>query len=290
MQNIDIASYLKDKKVLVDDALKRYFPGDNQFFDAMYYSVDSGKRIRPILAIASYEANGGHDIDEVMPIACGLELIHTYSLIHDDLPAMDNDDFRRGKASAHKKFNEAIAILSGDGLFAYAFELFSTGRTNSNEKLAVINAVSEAVGPKGVVYGQVLDVSTDRELHPKTLRGIHLNKTAKFIAVSVKTGAILARASQLMVTELYRAGMYLGMLFQYTDDILDVIGKKGELGKTPGKDKASGKIAAPAVYGIKGARFRAERYAALAKNRFFKLGPRFDIFSRLTEFVLNRSY
>jgi geranylgeranyl diphosphate synthase type II len=290
MQNNDIASYLKEKKVLVDDALKRYFPDDNPFFDVMYYSVDNGKRIRPILAIASYEANGGHDIDAVMPVACGLELIHTYSLIHDDLPAMDNDDFRRGKASAHKKYNEAIAVLSGDGLFAYAFELFSMGKTHIDEKLAVINAVSEAVGPKGVVYGQVLDISTDRELHPKTLRGIHVNKTAKFIAVSVKVGAILARASEARVLNLYRAGICLGMLFQYTDDILDVIGKKGELGKTPGKDEASGKIAAPAIYGINGARFRAERYAALAKNRFSKLGPKFDIFSHLTEFVLNRSY
>jgi geranylgeranyl diphosphate synthase type II len=289
MQDIDIITYLKNKKELVDVALGKYFADKNSFFDTMYYSVDSGKRIRPILAIASYESNGGRDIDAIMPVACGLELIHTYSLIHDDLPAMDNDDFRRGKASAHKQYNEAIAILSGDGLFAYAFELFSMGDT-SDEKLAVINAVSEVVGPKGVVYGQVLDISENERPQPKMLRRIHLNKTAKFIAVSIQAGAIMARATSEKIAGLYQAGICLGMLFQYTDDILDVVGKKGELGKTPGKDKASGKIAAPGIYGIEGARFRAARYAALAKGKFLRFGSDFNILVVLTDFVLNRTY
>jgi geranylgeranyl diphosphate synthase type II len=289
MQDNDIIKYLKSKKELVDAALEKYFVDKTSFFDTMYYSVDSGKRIRPILAIASYESNGGRDIDTIMPVACGLELIHTYSLIHDDLPAMDNDDFRRGKASAHKQYNEGIAILSGDGLFAYAFELFSMGGTSA-EKLAVIRAVSEAVGPKGVVYGQVLDISEDKRPQPKMLRRIHLNKTAKFIAVSIKVGAIMASAAQDRIAALYQAGIYLGMLFQYTDDILDVVGKKGELGKTPGKDEASGKITAPVVYGIDGARFRAQRYAALAREKFLCFGHDFQILVNLTDFILNRTY
>ena len=290
MENTDIATYLRKKKELVDQALKDYFPDENPFFDVMYYSLAGGKRIRPILAISSYEASGGGDVDTIMPIACGLELIHTYSLIHDDLPAMDNDDLRRGKASAHKKYDEATAILSGDGLFAYAFELLSNGSDLTDQRLAVVRAVSEVVGPKGVVYGQILDMKDDQQLGPKTLRNIHMNKTAKFIAVAIKAGAIMACASSTKTQELYKAGMYLGMLFQYTDDILDVTGEKTRLGKTPGKDEASGKIAAPVIHCLTGARFRAERYAALAKHRFSCLEGDFSILEQLTDFILNRTY
>lgn len=290
MENTDIIIYLRKKKELVDKALTDYFPDENPFFDVMYYSLAGGKRIRPILAISSYEANGGKNIDTIMPVACGLELIHTYSLIHDDLPAMDNDNLRRGRASAHRRYGEATAILSGDGLFAYAFELFSRGPDLAEQRLAVVRAVSEVVGPKGVVYGQVLDVSDDASPEPRTLRSIHLNKTAKFIAVAVKVGAIMAAASSERIQALYEAGMYLGMLFQYTDDILDVTGEKGKLGKTPGKDEASGKITAPAVYGLAGARFRAERYAVLARKRFSRLEGDFSMLEKLTDFVLNRTY
>ena len=286
---MDITDYLQTKKKLVDAALLRFFSDRNSFFDVMYYSVDGGKRIRPILALACYESCGGSDTDEILPVACGLELIHTYSLIHDDLPAMDNDDFRRGKEAAHRKFGEATAILAGDGMFAYAFELFSMGDTRP-EKLKVINAVSEAVGPRGVVYGQILDTNEKCGASPQALRRIHLNKTAKFIAVSMKAGAIMACAAEARLSAVYDAGISLGMLFQYTDDILDVVGKKRELGKTPGKDEASGKITAPAVYGIDGARFRAERYAALTKDRLQRLGAEFGVLVKLTDFVLNRTY
>lgn len=290
MIDMDVVKYLAEKKEPVDEALKKYFAGINAFFDVMYYSIGNGKRIRPILAIASYEASGGKDSEQIMPIACGLELIHTYSLIHDDLPAMDDDDYRRGRVAAHKKFGEAMAILSGDGLFAHAFELFAQGNGLAKEKLAVIKSVSEVVGPKGVVYGQSLDISKDMALSPKSLRRIHLNKTAKFIAVSLKCGAIMAQASTSLIDALYKAGICMGMLFQYTDDILDVVGEKEKLGKTPGKDVAAGKLTAPAVYGLGGARFRARRYAELAKERFSKLGERFDIFSRITEFILGRTF
>ncbi|UCD20072.1 MAG: polyprenyl synthetase family protein [candidate division WOR-3 bacterium] len=288
MRNIDVTEYLAHNKRLVDAALGKFFPDENPLFEIMYYSVENGKRIRPILAMASYEANGGRDMDVIMPIACGLELIHTYSLIHDDLPAMDDDDFRRGKAAAHKKFGEAVAILSGDGLYAYAFDLFCKGDGLVAEKLAVVRAVSEAVGPSGVVYGQMLDIG-DTERLPKTMRSIHLNKTAKFIAVAIEVGAIMAKAPEDKIRKLHEAGICLGVLFQYTDDILDVVGVKHLLGKTPGKDQASGKVSAPAVYGIEGARFRAKRYADLTKRKFSALGSEFDIFCRITDFVLRRS-
>jgi len=286
----EIDKYLKENKSLVDNALQRCFPDKNPFFAVMRYSLQGGKRIRPILAITSFRCCGGEDIEVILPTACGLELIHTYSLIHDDLPAMDDDDFRRGRVSAHKKFGEATAILSGDGLFAYAFELFTYGNGQVKEKLAVVKAVSEAVGPKGVVFGQVLDIDDKKNAVPKFLREIHLNKTAKFIAVSLKCGAIMAGASEDILERLYSSGIYLGMLFQYTDDILDVVGEKEKLGKTPGKDSASGKLTAPALYGLDGARFRAKKYATLAQKGFTRLGDEFRILSQITAFILNRTF
>jgi len=286
----DIISYLKEKKTLVDSMLKQYFDNENPLFQMMYYSVDGGKRIRPILAIASFEASGGKDMNIILPIACGLELIHTYSLIHDDLPSMDNDDYRRGKASAHKRFGEAMAILSGDGLFAYAFEIFTQGNGLIQAKYSVIREVSEAIGPQGIAYGQVLDIKKDQRPTPISLRRVHINKTAKFIAVSLKCGAIMAGAPAAVKDELHKAGLYMGMLFQYTDDILDVIGEKEKLGKTPGKDSAVGKLTAPAVYGLDGARFRAERYASLAKKRFSAIGEQFNVLNQVTDFILKRTY
>ncbi len=286
----DIANYLEKKKALVDNALTRYFENENPLFKMMYYSVGGGKRIRPILAITSFEATGGKDVDKILPIACGLELIHTYSLIHDDLPSMDNDDYRRGKASAHKEFGEAMAILSGDGLFAYAYEIFASGNDSPREKYEIIREVSEAVGPKGIAYGQVLDIVKDQAPSPISLRRVHINKTAKFIAVSIKCGAIMTGAPDRIKDELFKAGLYMGMLFQYTDDILDVVGKKEKLGKTPGKDSAVGKLTAPAIYGLDGARFRAERYAYLARHRFSLLGERFSILSSIADFILERTH
>jgi geranylgeranyl diphosphate synthase type II len=286
----DINTMLGDYKVLVDKVLYSYFSDKNRLFDMMYYSLDSGKRIRPILAIATFKACGGTDMDMIMPIACGLELIHTYSLIHDDLPAMDNDDFRRGKASAHKQYGEAAAILSGDGLFAYAFELFTRGSGSSKQKITVIAHVSQAVGPGGVVHGQVLDTTDRPVLSPKMLRKIHLNKTAKFIAASVKCGAIMGSTSQEQADALHDAGIYLGMLFQYTDDILDITGRKERLGKTPGKDAAAGKLTAAGLYGLEGARFRAERYAQHATDRFLACGRKFHELAQITDFVLKRTY
>lgn len=287
---MNIIEYLAEKKVTIDNALKNYFSDDNPFYNVMYYSLDGGKRIRPILAIASYEANGGKNIDEILGIACGLELIHTYSLIHDDLPSMDNDDYRRGKESAHKKFGEALAVLSGDGLFAYAFELFTESNDHLPQRFRIIKEVSEAVGPKGVVYGQVLDIKNHKEINPKILRQIHLNKTAKFIALAIKVGAIMAEAPEARIKILEKAGLYLGILFQYTDDILDVTGKKEKLGKTPRKDILQEKLTAPRVYGLNGARFRAQRYAQLAKNLFNQLDKNFEIFNEMTDFVLHRTF
>lgn len=290
MSDVDIVLYLKENKALVDSALKEFFPETNPLFPIMRYSIEGGKRIRPILAITAYQAAGGKDVHEVLPSACGLELIHTYSLIHDDLPCMDNDDYRRGRASSHKKFGEAQAILAGDGLFAYAFELFAHGDAHAPEKRLVIQTVSEAVGPKGVVYGQLIDINGKKGMNPRTLRTIHAHKTAKFIAVSVVVGAILARSSHSVQETLKKGGLYMGMLFQYTDDILDVVGEKKKLGKTPGKDSRTGKLTASTLYGLASARFRAQRYADRAIEQFNALGAHYALLSQLTTFILNRTF
>jgi geranylgeranyl diphosphate synthase type II len=290
MTRTDISKALTEYKVLVDRALSVYFSDKNDLFKMMEYSLQGGKRIRPILAITTFQACGGTDMETILPIACGLELIHTYSLIHDDLPSMDNDDFRRGKASSHKKFGEAAAILAGDGLFAYAFELFTQGSGSAGQKTAVIAHVSGAVGPEGVVYGQVLDTTGPSAASPKALRRIHLNKTAKFIAASVTSGAIMGSASPEQTDMLHAAGIYLGMLFQYTDDILDITGRKEKLGKTPGKDAAAGKLTATALYGLEGAQFRARRYAQHAAAGFLSCGEKFRLLAQITDFVLKRTY
>lgn len=290
MAGFDIVGYLKEKKALVDSALTEFFPETNALFPMMRYSIEGGKRIRPILALTTYQAAGGSDIDAVLPTACALELIHTYSLIHDDLPCMDNDDLRRGKASSHKRFGEAPAILAGDGLFAYAFELFTYGEGLAREKIAVVRAVSKAVGPKGVVYGQLLDINEEKSMTPHVLRMIHRYKTAEFIAVSVRAGAMLAQAPAPVLETLQRAGLYMGMLFQYTDDILDVVGEKSMLGKTPGKDSIAGKLTAPVFYGLDGARFRARRYATRAIELFRSLGDTYEILDSLTSFILDRTF
>jgi geranylgeranyl pyrophosphate synthase len=202
---------------------------------------------------------------------------------------MDNDDLRRGKPSAHKKFGEAMAILSGDALYAYAFELFTRGNDLMKEKYAVVHALSEVIGPDGIVYGQVLDI-VQQDRTPHNLRLIHCNKTAKFIAVALKCGAIMAQASQQVIDALFSAGIFLGMLFQYTDDILDIVGEKSMLGKTPGKDSTAGKLTAPGLYGLDGARFRAQRYARRAQKRFSMLGEQFNILSDIAAFILERTY
>lgn len=286
---MDVNGYLNDRKALVDAWLRRCFADENPLFPVMYYSLDQGKRIRPILAMASYEACGGKNGDDIMPVACALELIHTYSLIHDDLPAMDNDDLRRGKPSAHRKFGEGVAILSGDGLFAHAFSLLANGDAACEARYRSIRAIARAVGPRGIVFGQMLDIGPVT-CDPRTLRQIHSNKTAKFIAVSLEVGALMAEATEKVVRALYWCGLLMGMLFQYTDDILDVTGAAQELGKTPGKDKIADKVTAPAVYGLAGARFRAQRYADRAQAGFRALGDSFAVFPELTDYILNRTH
>jgi geranylgeranyl diphosphate synthase, type II len=195
---------------------------------AMRYAVlGPGKRIRPVLTLEAFRAAGGRDLAAVLPFCAGIEFIHTFSLIHDDLPSMDDDDFRRGRPSLHRKFDEATAILAADGLFAFAFELFARAPGPAERKLAAVRVICHAVGPSGMTGGQVLDVDEARSPKSKVrsqasrVLKTHRKKTAEFIAATLVAGAILGGAAPATQRRLGQAGLALGMLFQMTDDLLD---------------------------------------------------------------------
>lgn len=253
-----LEAYLKDRQKIVEEALQRYLPDEDstpqELHTAVHYSVFSGgKRIRPILCLAALEACGG-DMAPAMPTACALELIHTYSLIHDDLPAMDNDDFRRGKPTSHKVFGEAMAILAGDALLTEAFVLLSHSekvRLATERRLAVIQEIARAAGIAGMVGGQALDIRAEKiEPDFAGLEDIHRRKTGALIQAAVKTGAILAGASDEKIQALGRYGHHIGLAFQIADDILNVEGDSHLMGKKTGSDAARGKVTYPALLGI----------------------------------------
>jgi geranylgeranyl diphosphate synthase type II len=262
-----LKEYLAEKKALVDAALDGLLPGEELYppviFQAARYSLMAGgKRLRPILCLAAAEAVGGK-AEAVIPVACALEFIHTYSLIHDDLPAMDNDDYRRGKLTSHKVFGEDIAILAGDALLTEAFNLLARRDlmpgVPSERLLDVTREVSEAAGWFGMVAGQVLDIRSEgKTVDLKTLQQIHRLKTGAMIRVSLRAGAILSGASAAALASLSDYGRQIGLAFQIADDILNVEGDRTLLGKGTGSDAARGKVTFPALLGVEESRTRAK--------------------------------
>ncbi|MCK4249112.1 MAG: polyprenyl synthetase family protein [Candidatus Omnitrophica bacterium] len=221
----DLKKILKESSEVIDKQLELYLPAGKgyppQLYEALRYSIFSGgKRIRPVLCLAASRLCNGKD-EDVLPVACAIELIHTYSLIHDDLPAMDNDDMRRGKPASHKKYGEAVAILAGDALLTLAFELICSGEADL-KKSAICLELAQAAGKDNLIGGQVMDIMYEnKELDLPTLEYIHAHKTGALIAVSTKAGAIAAGAGEEEVKRLYNYGEYLGFVFQLTDDLLD---------------------------------------------------------------------
>ncbi|KAF0156942.1 MAG: geranylgeranyl diphosphate synthase type II [Syntrophaceae bacterium] len=269
-----LQAYLKDRQNIVEEALQRYLPDEDSvpqdLHTAVRYSVFAGgKRIRPILCLAAAEACGG-DMAPAIPVACALELIHTYSLIHDDLPAMDNDDFRRGKPTSHKVFSEAVAILAGDALLTEAFVLLSRAekvRLAAERRLAVIQEIASAAGIAGMVGGQALDIRAVKIQPDFTgLTDIHRRKTGALIVAAVKSGAILAGASDEKIQALGVYGSHIGIAFQIADDILNVEGDSMRMGKKTGSDAALGKVTYPSLLGLEVARAKLAEHteAALA--------------------------
>lgn len=253
---MDLKAYLNDRRQLVNVFIDNYFDSiikPDQLKDSVTYSLSAGgKRIRPILCIASYEACGGR-AEDIVPYASAIEFIHTYSLIHDDLPSMDNDDLRRGKPTNHKVFGEGMAILAGDGLLTEAFCLLSSNPSNFDSKLVleVINEIATSAGIKGMVGGQAADLIYEtKEPNSETLCFIHTHKTASLIRASIKVGGILAGCGDERLNSLSNYGEKIGLAFQIIDDILDVEGETEIIGKPKGSDEKKKKMTYPKLYGL----------------------------------------
>jgi geranylgeranyl diphosphate synthase type II len=259
----------------------------------MRYSLFAGgKRVRPILAIAAAEALGARS-SGLLPLAGALELIHTYSLIHDDLPAMDDDDFRRGRPTCHKVYGEAIAILAGDGLLNRAFEVLSDPRRTKAvpavRLVAIIKEISTASGVLGMVGGQVVDMESEgREIDFPTLEYIHTHKTGALIRASVRVGALYAKASEKRLKALTRYGELAGLSFQIVDDILDITGKREEIGKNIGSDLKKGKRTFPSFFGLEGSRLRAKEVGDKAIDALRDFDHRADPLRALAKYIVKR--
>lgn len=256
-----LKAYLQDRQSIVEEALYRYLPEDglpSEIYKAVRYSVfNGGKRLRPILCLASAEAVGG-DLVPAMPVACALELIHTYSLIHDDLPSMDNDDFRRGKPTCHKVFGENIAILAGDALLTESFSLLSRSEKvmfSAERRLMIIQEIAEAAGISGMVGGQALDVLSEQSGADKNiLAEIHRRKTGALITAAVRSGAMIFNVVKDKLQALTEYGMNVGQAFQIADDILNVEGDRELMGKGTGSDAALHKLTYPSLMGMEKAK------------------------------------
>jgi geranylgeranyl diphosphate synthase type II len=291
--SFDVGAYMKERADAVDAALERFLPAETlppeTLHKAMRYSVFAGgKRLRPVLVIAGAEAVGGTAL-QVMPTACAMELIHTYSLVHDDLPAMDNDDFRRGAPTNHKVFGEAMAILAGDALLTLAFRLVADNAGESTALRDVVVDIADAAGHQGMVAGQVADLEAEgRRVGADVVDYIHAHKTGALIRTSLRIGAMLCGADATQLRALSVAGADLGLAFQIVDDILDVVASSEELGKTAGKDQIQQKATYPAIHGIEASRARAAFLIRDAEKALRVLGPRAEPIRALGRFILER--
>ncbi len=288
-----MTTYPEDLRDLVEGHLEgmRFAEGPARagLETAMRYSLlAGGKRIRPVLALATAEALG-RDPDAVLPLAAALEMIHTYSLIHDDLPAMDDDDLRRGKPTCHKAFGEDVAILAGDGLFAEALQLALARQTGPPANvLAALREITAAAGVNGMVGGQFLDITAPADLEPAALRRLHELKTGRLIAASVNAVLLLAGADEPARLHYGRFAAELGVLFQIVDDILDVTGDEASLGKPQGSDERHGKRTYVSVFGLERARELASESHAEARAALSQAGGSTDRLTEIADYILTR--
>lgn len=296
---LSLKEYLARQKEIVDTHLDAFLPPPDIYPEvihkAMRYSIFAGgKRIRPILALATGEALRG-DLSRIISLAGSLEMIHTYSLIHDDLPAMDDDDYRRGKPTVHKKFGEGIAILAGDGLLTLAFQLLAEipGESEVAEiKLAVIHRICRAIGTsRGMIAGQVVDLTTQGKPYSRRqLEYIHSSKTGALIHSSVYCAAQLSNAGTDERERLSSFGAKIGLAFQVVDDILDVEGAELEMGKAAGKDGIEQKATYPSLYGVEASRRIAEELVSGAIQQLDFLGERGHYLRELARFISTRRF
>lgn len=297
MKNIMYYNY----KDLIEEHLLDFLPEIDHksitLYEAMKYSLSSGgKRIRPVLMLAACDFAGG-DINSALPYACAAEYIHTYSLIHDDLPAMDNDDLRRGMPTSHKVYGDAIAILAGDGLLTSAFEamnkdmlLYLDTPELLNRRVRASYALAKGAGCRGMVAGQVADIEGEgTHCSKELLEYIHINKTAALLVSTIRAGAYLGGADAKTLVDLTTYGEQLGLLFQITDDILDACGDEDEMGKKTGVDVAKNKVTYVSLYGIEKAKQMAQDLAEDAKKSIAYYYDNAEVFNDIIDDVLTRT-
>ena len=278
--NKSLSSYLEEKECLQETIYK-----------AMNYSLHAGgKRIRPVLMMATAELMGGTR-ESVMPFACAVEMIHTYSLIHDDLPCMDNDDLRRGKPTNHKVYGEAVAVLAGDALLNYAFEaMLKNSEVSPNMTLAAMTELAAASGIDGMIGGQIIDIESEgKTIDAVTLMTMHLHKTAALIMASAKIGALIGGGDKEDLIAMEEFARYLGIAFQIKDDILDITGNEEELGKKVGMDYALEKSTFVSIYGLEQAQQLLCDYTQKAIDTLSRYGDKAEFLKELANFLLSRN-
>ena len=292
----DLKTYLTDRSALVDAALNRFIPSEETspptIHKAMRHSIFAGgKRLRPILCLAAAEACGG-SIDTAMPAACAVECLHTYTLIHDDLPCMDDDDFRRGVPTCHKVYGEGVAVLAGDALQALAFQLLAEVPGNAQFNVGdYVRELAVTSGSLHLIGGQVMDLEGEgKKLPLADLRYVHESKTAALLTTSIKLGGMSAGATTEQIAALHAFGWNTGLAFQIIDDILDVTQTTEKLGKSAGKDLASEKSTYPALLGLDASRAEAQRLTTEAMNALSIFGDTAARLRQMAEYLLARDY
>jgi geranylgeranyl diphosphate synthase type II len=295
-RSMSLTSYRQSRQKEIDRALDRFLPKESAppatLHKAMRYSLFAGgKRLRPILCLAAAEACGGTRAG-AMPLACALECIHTYSLVHDDLPSMDNDDFRRGRATCHKVFGDGVAILAGDALLTIAFEIVAQAKgSRRHDVRELLRELSVAAGSRRLIAGQVADLEAEGKIVTRAqLRYIHQNKTAAILTSSVRLGAMSANATEKQLSAMTEFGRALGLAFQVIDDILDVTQTSEKLGKSAGKDAAAHKATYPAVIGLDKSRAEAQRLTKKAHGALESFGHKAGRLHELANYLLQRDY
>lgn len=289
---------LKNRVVNIEDLLNEYMPKvegyQNNIFDSMNYSLKAGgKRLRPILTLEACKLVGGNEKD-AYPFAVAIEMIHTYSLIHDDLPALDNDDLRRGRKTNHKVYGEAMAILAGDGLLNYAYEIMlreSLSKGEPEKYLKAINEIAKASGIYGMIGGQVVDIESEgKSIDMEKLDFIHMNKTAAIIIGCMRAGAIIGGASEEELENVTKYAKNIGLSFQIVDDILDIVGDEAKLGKKVGSDIDNEKSTYPSLIGLEKSKETANKLISEAKMSIDYINKDSEFLNNLADYIVDREY
>jgi geranylgeranyl pyrophosphate synthase len=295
MRQVDFDAELSPKAAMTEDTLRRILADQTEIphrlKEAMEYMLFSpGKKIRSAIVLWCCELTGGYASDSALLAAAAVEMVHTYSLIHDDLPVMDDDDFRRGQPSCHKQFDEATAILAGDALLTLAFEVLADGIEDPQMGMRMIRLLAQSAGPAGMIAGQMADLLAENTHSTMDLlRHIHINKTARMFAAAAGLGAIAGGAEETQLEELLQYGLKIGLCFQIADDILDETAQSEQLGKTAGKDKRQGKLTYPSLVGLEESWKVAEELTRQAAAAIEPFGPKAEILRQLAQQLLRRN-